>query len=196
MCAGPHACTCHPIDDLAAFVEAVIEAHFAAGAKRRDGSLTAAARLTRDDREDLHQQLLLEALVAARRFSGSGRLNGWVLWILHKRCVDFIRARFGSTRYRPRAELVPFDPQVHDIATVDDALELVGEPGRRLDRASLSDRALEELALLELALETDMSPSDVAAELGLRPIRADLKFLRAEARLVDEQRELVAVGPS
>jgi DNA-directed RNA polymerase specialized sigma24 family protein len=175
QCSGDSDCGCHPILDLAAFVQAVVDAHFTAGAKRRNGTLSGAPWLSRDDEEDLHQYLLVEAWACARMFDGRGRLNGFVLQRLHFRCTDWTRRRFGSTRYHARPEFVSFDDRLHDSATYDDVDRI--EDGRHIDRDTLSPRARSQLALLELVVETGRQLKEVAEELGVSP---SLHVLRRE----------------
>src|SRR6266511_5646819 len=82
-------CDCHPILDLEAFVGAVVAAHFGAGTKRQNGTLTGSPWLSPEDREDVRQYLLGEAWIASRKFDGRGRLTGFVLAQLHFRATDW-----------------------------------------------------------------------------------------------------------
>jgi DNA-directed RNA polymerase specialized sigma24 family protein len=116
---------------------------------------------------------------SSRRFNGNGRLNGYVLWILHKRIVDWLRRRYGATRHNARRETVPFDAERHGGSSLDDD-QALADDGRRLDRSALSAHALNQLALLELAIETDQGIAIVARELG---VPSSIQVLRREARL-------------
>jgi hypothetical protein len=176
---------CDPRDcvlDAERLVSSVVERHLGGGTKRRDGKLQGGGGwLSLDDEDDLRAYLLTEVWEASVRFNGNGRLAGYCVWIAHKRVIDWLRHRFGSTRMKPRPELVPFDPQLHDIASTVDEYPS-DENGRHLDRAALSPKALDQLALLELVIETDDgSVTSTARELG---VANSLAVLHGEARII------------
>lgn len=113
---------------------------------------------------------------------GSNRLAGWVVWVLHRRVVDFLRDQFGTKRHGvPRPEMVQFNEQEHTAPSYDDYPH--ENNGRHIDRSGLSARAADELALLELAAETGESRTVIARTLGLSPSE---EHLRREAVIADQ----------
>jgi DNA-directed RNA polymerase specialized sigma24 family protein len=187
QCRGASCCSCDPIENLEAFVRAAVLSHLGVGSKRRSGELTGDIQLSSTDVEELICELIGVGWDASRRFNGNGRLDGYVLWILHKRTIDWLRKTFGSTRYGARPEIVPYDEGPSSAAEVgyngaasyDDYPS--DENGRHLDRDALSPHALNQLALLEIALEIDQPVRTVAEELG---VPASVRILRREAAVV------------
>jgi DNA-directed RNA polymerase specialized sigma24 family protein len=165
--------------DAERLVASVVERQLGGGTKRKDGSFQGGGGgggwLSLDDVDDLRACLLTELWEASERFNGRGRLAGYAVWILHKRLVDWLRERFGKKKRR--LELVPFDPRLHDVASTVDEYPS-DENGRHLDRDTLSEKALDQLALLELALESDQGLAAVARELD---VSSSLNALRREA---------------
>jgi hypothetical protein len=73
---------------------------------------------------------------------------------------------------------VPFEEQAHAARVFDDYPHEAN--GGSLNRDALSAQALDQLALLELAVEQDSSVTAVARELG---VRSSIERLRREAAI-------------
>jgi hypothetical protein len=73
------------------------------------------------DHDDAMAYLLGEAWIAWQKFNpvddgrGTNRFSGFLVWTLHRRLVDFLRARYGSTRYNPERLKVRSVTPTYDI---------------------------------------------------------------------------------
>jgi hypothetical protein len=182
VCTG----TCLPDDcvrDLEKLIWSVITRHMG-GAKRRNGSLTTGGGfLSMSDKEELQLHLIAEAWREFSRYEARddgdrrSRLTGYLQQRLHFRCTDFLRARYVNSRYGHKMpEIVSFNPALDQTEWWDEyAFE---ENGRHLDRDVLSPKALDQCALLELAIESEKAVGTVARELG---VATSLDVLRREA---------------
>lgn len=139
--------------------------------------------------EDLVDFLIGHGYEAARKYNGHGRLNGYVLSILHFRATDWTRHEFGSTRDgRRRLTFEPYDAELHDRPGDDDDPSDVA--GRELDADALS---AEGRGLLENIIRPIVASGETqvgyAGRMGVpvsrvvtafRVVRAELEALELE----------------
>ncbi len=115
--------------------------------------------VSRDEAEDVRQQVFLEVWRSRARFDGDRRLAPWVLAIAKRRAIDHLR-RSSRTPTHPVAELPTARPdgvrpftEVHAEATeLMDALDVL---------------PAEQRETLELAYFHDMTQSQIAERLGV-----------------------------
>ena len=113
----------------------------------------------RDEAEDVLQQTLVDAWRGADRYDPAQRFTGWLFTIAHRRAVDALRARRGTTAV--------------DIEALRD---LVGQDGRELIeryavaaevRATLDRLPAHERRVLELAYWEQLTQAEIAARLDV-----------------------------
>lgn len=124
------------------------------------------------DKDDALAYLLGEAWIAWRKFNpvddgrGTNKFSGYLVWILHRRLVDFMRLRFGSTRYpnsRIVATLVPLTPVIEErIAPFLDPECDSDDYGLDLESAPAGTR--EALELLQPLIDEEVRTIAEAAE--------------------------------
>jgi DNA-directed RNA polymerase specialized sigma24 family protein len=141
---------CRPaccIADVEKLARSVLSAHERGGVKRNGGLDRPGMTLTESDREDLLAYLVSTAWQLSQRFDGRGRLAGYVVQTLHRRVVDWVRVRFGSTRYPSSkivATLVPLTSSVEQrLAPFLDPEFDDGDCGLDLEAAPEAREALE-----------------------------------------------------
>jgi hypothetical protein len=194
-----HSANCHGfcapgecIQDVEKLAQSVLLAHERAGVKRNGRLDRPGMTLSESDREDLLSFLVATAWEASQRFHpnddgrGTNRLAGYVVWTLHRRLVDWVRQRFGSTRYpnsRIVATLVPLTPAIEERMTPFLDPELGDSDALDLEAAPAGTAAA--LALLQPWLDGEVGTVAQAAELAhVKPYQVTNAFalVRAAAR--------------
>ncbi len=185
---------CAPADciqDVEKLAQSVLSAHERAGVKRNGCLDRPGMTLTESDREDLLAYLIAEAWKASQRFDsrddgrGSNRLAGFVVWTLHKRLIDWVRVRFGSTRYpgsRLVATLVPLTPSIEKRipAWLDPEPDVDGDYGL----GPMPDETRAAFTLIEpLIADASLSQAQLAVRGGVSTGRVGkaLRLVREEA---------------
>jgi DNA-directed RNA polymerase specialized sigma24 family protein len=145
------------------------------------------------DKEDALAFLLAASWEAWQHFRpvddgrGTNRFSGYLVWILHRRLVDWIRQTKGSTRYptsRFVATLVPLTPAIEErMAPFLDPEPDDGDYGLDLDAAPAGTR--EALELIRPLIDGEMKTvKEVAqaAEVELTEVESALALVQVAAR--------------
>jgi hypothetical protein len=166
------------------------------------------AFLSPADKDDLLAFLLGASWEAWLKFNpiddgrGTNRFSGYLVWVLHRRVVDWIRQTKGSTRYpnsRIVTELVPLTPTIEErLAPFLDPEYDDGDYGLDLDVAPPGTR--EALELLQPLIDDDAENVKQVAERAHaepRQVVSALALVRAAARRQglepdDEERHALA----
>lgn len=116
------------VEDVEAFCRAVMREHLAVGVKTNAG-YSGHSRLTPHQQDDLLAYLIETCWRLSQKYHGKDdgrgklRFSGYALPILHKRCVDWKRMEFGSTRAGFRASIELTDDERLYVA---DLVDLTG----------------------------------------------------------------------
>ena len=173
---------CAPDDciaDLEALCRSVASAH-SRGGVRIGGHLEPTRQVGDSDREDLVAFLIAAAWQASTRYSGKGRLAGFIVQRLHWGVTDWKRQTFGSNRWRPLPDLVAYDPTLHDQAHYDD--ESTNDSELDVDALSPAARfALENI--IRPIVERDETQVSYARRMGVPASRVGKAFSVVRAEL-------------
>ncbi len=76
------------------------------------------------DAEDIVQDVMLAVLSAPSMLAGVERVRGWLLTLVHRRCVDFLRRKVGRRKVETVAgENISWIPDSPDIKVEEKELE-------------------------------------------------------------------------
>lgn len=177
----------HDVRDAEALARSALRDHLRQGATRGESR---PSRLSDEDFEDALSFLIGVAWDASRFYGPEARMPRIVsekpfshlcYWLMRRRVVDWYRQRFGSTRYRPRPELVALEEQ--------GALEPAELLGLEL---SLSEH--ERSCYLCIALpfaESGLTSAGYAREIGM-----PRSWVEQGLAVVREALERQGIGPS
>jgi DNA-directed RNA polymerase specialized sigma24 family protein len=175
------------VRDVEAFCSAILEKFYSG--ERAAHQPRSFAFLSPADHEEALDNLLEASWKAWLDFRpdddgrGTNRFGGYLSWILYRRHTDWLRKRFGSTRYGPVPVFTPTaDPGQHITEAWFDP-EYDDSDGLDLEAAPAGTR--EALALIGPMIEDDrLSAKTVAERMGVRPpeVARAFRLIRAECR--------------
>jgi DNA-directed RNA polymerase specialized sigma24 family protein len=187
-CDGRNCAPNECVRDVEAFCGALLERfHRGERVAHQPGSH---AFLSRDDHDDAIAHLVGASWEAWRRFNpvddgrGTNRFGGYLSWVLYRRHTDWLRRRYGSTRYGPVATFTPTaDPEVHITDVWLDAEYDDGDYGLDLEAAPAGTR--EALELIQPLIDGEsLTQGQLAVRGGVSTGRVQkaMRLVREEAR--------------
>ncbi|MBI1850412.1 MAG: sigma-70 family RNA polymerase sigma factor [Planctomycetes bacterium] len=141
---------------------------------RRVYSLCLRMTFSRDDADDLAQEIFLRGYRSIGRWDSSRRFAPWLLAIAANACRDHRRCREPQAGDAPRQGAATGPPADAPIIGLEDAAEV--------RRALAALPPMDRLALL-LRYEQELSLDETAAALGIAPSHAAVRIHRAKAKL-------------
>ena len=141
---------------------------------RRVYSLCLRMTSSRDDADDLVQEIFLRGFRSMGRWDSSRRFAPWLLAIAANTCRDHRRDREPQDGDAPRQEAATEPPADAPLIGLEDAAEV--------RRALAALPPMDRLALL-LRYEQQLSLEETAAALSIAPSHAAVRIHRAKAKL-------------
>jgi RNA polymerase sigma-70 factor (ECF subfamily) len=159
------------------------------------------SRLTREDAEDIAQEVLMNAVRALKEFRGGARLQTWLFRIATNKTRDFLAKQTAAKRGGGQATL-----SLHQTSTEDEH-PIVGEPAaaslapdqylEKMDENQLLQASLESLGdpcreIVELRYFGDLSYEELSATLKLNVKTVSSRLSKCLDQLEKIHAELVA----
>lgn len=135
---------------------------------------------TREDAEDVSQDVMLKVFTSIKRFEGRSSFKTWLLRIATNTCTDWLKKRVVADRYSEslRNEPLAFSEQTHDD---DHALRL------------LRQMTADERQILTLRFVADLNLQEIADSLNLSLSATKMRLYRATEKLRERASRKITV---